>query len=262
VEKDIDAFYRFLSYGKSPQTARTYSGNVRRFLLFTRKESQNIEPNDVTNWYSHMKATGYSNRTINHCGWSLKSYFEFKGYRTLKNQVPIMEYFPTEPKWMPESVLYAFIEDNPLFSIGYDLALRVGEVPLLKKSWFNSDTGEIRVTRLKHKSHNNLYFLKLSPWCLPLVNNWIEDHPTGDQIFSMSTRTIGNRFKKRTRELNLDGYTWHSLRHSRITHRAIQELKENGFVDELSLAKFAGHLRVETTRLYVHLASGFITFQK
>ena len=31
-------------------------------------------------------------------------------------------------------------------------------------------------------------------------------------------------------------------------------------MEEISLAKFAGHLRVETTRTYVHLASKYFAF--
>ena len=58
----------------------------------------------------------------------------------------------------------------------------------------------------------------------------------------------------------MKGYTFQSLRHSRITHIAIRELEEKGVVDELGLAKFAGHLRVETTRIYVHLAAKHIAF--
>jgi integrase len=58
----------------------------------------------------------------------------------------------------------------------------------------------------------------------------------------------------------LEGYTFHSLRHSRITHLAIRELDERGVVDELSLSKFAGHLKVESTRTYVHLAAKYLAF--
>ena len=42
----------------------------------------------------------------------------------------------------------------------------------------------------------------------------------------------------------MKGYTFQSLRHSRITHIAIRELEEKGVVDELGLTKYAGHLRV------------------
>jgi len=57
-----------------------------------------------------------------------------------------------------------------------------------------------------------------------------------------------------------EDYTFHCLRHSRITHITIRELEEKGVVDELSLSKFAGHLRVETTRTYVHLATKYLAF--
>jgi len=57
-----------------------------------------------------------------------------------------------------------------------------------------------------------------------------------------------------------EGYTFHSLRHSRITHIAIKQLREKGFADVASLAKFAGHLKTETTLMYIHLASKYLAF--
>jgi len=68
-------------------------------------------------------------------------------------------------------------------------------------------------------------------------------------------------FNERASALGLEGYTFHSLRHSRVTHIALAELAEKGVVDELSLSKFAGHLRVETTRMYVHLATRHLAFK-
>ena len=41
----------------------------------------------------------------------------------------------------------------------------------------------------------------------------------------------------------------------------MKELDEKGVVDELSLSKFAGHLRIETIRIYVHLATRHLAFK-
>ncbi|RLE62445.1 MAG: hypothetical protein DRJ47_10665 [Thermoprotei archaeon] len=56
-----------------------------------------------------------------------------------------------------------------------------------------------------------------------------------------------------------DGFVTHN---SRLTNAAIQELKEKGYVDIVSLAKFAGHARPETTMMYVHLASKYLKIGK
>jgi len=173
-----------------------------------------------------------------------------------------MDYNAPEPKWMTEPVAYDLIDDVPVLCLGYDLALRIGECQLLRRSSFNPDTGDITVIRLKHKGQRNRYILKTSEWCLPILNRWIRYHARGDIIFPMSVSTIRRRFNERARKLNLEGYSFHSLRHSRVTHLAIKDIKERGMVDELKLSKFAGHLRVETTRLYVHLAMEHLTYAR
>ena len=118
------------------------------------------------------------------------------------------------------------------------------------------------MTRLKHKGRSNKYILKLDDWCLEVLNWYLKsfDEHLGDVIFPVSVNTMQRSFYRRAEALGLEGYKFQSLRHSKITHLAIRELEEKGVVDELSLAKFAGHLRVETTRTYVHLATKYLVF--
>ena len=113
---------------------------------------------------------------------------------------------------------------------------------LLRREEFNPGTGEITVTRLKHKGRNNKYILKLDDWCLEILNEFYEH--LGDVVFPISVQTMQRQSKRRAGALGLKGYTFQSLRHSRITHIAIRELEEKGVVDELGLTKYAGHLRV------------------
>lgn len=262
IRETVREFRSFLGYGKSPRTAISYSGSVRKFLLFTRKELEDLTPLDITRWFDSLQEEGYSPRTLNNYGWALKAYFDFTGNRELENRVPIMDYNAPEPKWMSEGQARALIDDVPVLCVGYDLALRIGECGLLRKSDFNPVTGDITVIRLKHKGQRNKYILRISDWCLPILLRWIRYHSRGDVIFPMSVSTIRRRFVERARRMNLEGYPFHSLRHSRITHLAIQDIKERGAVDELKLSKFAGHLRVETTRLYVHLAIEHLTYAR
>ena len=173
-----------------------------------------------------------------------------------------MEYEAKEPLWLEKDLLMKFIGDIPILCVGYDLALRVGEVRYLTKAGFNPATGDIEVKRLKHKGRRNTYILTLSDWCLDILNEYLEALPVEfDTMFPMSVSTIQNLFNERTASLGLEGYTFHSLRHSRVTHIVLAELDEKGVVDELSLSKFAGHLRIETTRMYVHLATRHLAFK-
>ena len=262
IREAVRDFRSFLGYGKSASTANSYSGTVRKFLLYVRKDPKDITPLDITRWFDSLQDEGYSPRTLNHFGWALKSFFDFTGNRDLENRTPIMDYSAPEPKWLTEKATLELIDRVPVLCVGYDLALRIGECGLLRKSGFNSESGDITVIRLKHKNQRNRYILRISDWCLPLLNRWIRDHARGDIIFPQSVNTIRRRFIERARKLNLEGYSFHSLRHSKITHQAIRDIEERGMVDELKLSKFAGHLRVETTRQYVHLAMEHLTYAR
>ena len=262
VNEAVRDFHSFLGYSKSVSTATSYSGTVRKFLLHVRKDLADVTPLDITKWFDHLQDEGYSPRALNNYGWALKSFFDFSGYRDLENRTPIMDYNVPEPKWMTEPLAYELIDQVPVLCVGYDLALRIGECGLLRRSEFNPDTGDITVTRLKHKGQRNKYILRVSDWCLPILNLWIKSNARGNIIFKMSVSTIRRRFVERARQLNLEGYSFHSLRHSRITHLAIKDIEERGMVDELSLAKFAGHLRVETTRQYCHLATKHLAYAR
>jgi integrase len=254
-------FYKYLLYDKSKGTAINYAGNVDKFLRFVDKPLGEITPLDVTRWYDSLEED-FSPRTIWRYGWALRSFFDLMGINELKRRTPIVEFHAPEPKWIDEETTFKLIGSVPVLCVGYDLALRVGEVGLLRRGEFNPGTGEITVTRLKHKTRSNKYILKLDDWCLEILNEYLKefDEHLGDVFFPVSIPTMQRHFKRRAGALGLEGYKFQSLRHSRITHIALRELEEKGVVDELGLAKFAGHLRVETTRIYVHLATKRIAF--
>ena len=254
-------FHKYLLYDKSKGTAKGYAGNVDKFLRFVDKPLDEITPLDITRWYESLEED-HSKRTIWRYGWALRSFFDLMGMQEMKRRTPIVEFQAPEPKWMDEGTTFKLIARVPVLCVGYDLALRVGEVGLLRRGEFNPRTGEITVTRLKHKGRSNKYILKLDDWCLEVLNDYLKsfDEHLGEVIFPVSVNTMQRSFYRRADALGLEGYKFQSLRHSRITHLAIRELEEKGVVDELSLAKFAGHLRVETTRTYVHLAAKYLAF--
>jgi integrase len=163
---------------------------------------------------------------------------------------------------LDEKTTFGLIGRVPVLCVAYDLALRIGEAPLLRTETLNFDTGDIEVTRLKHKGHSNKYMLRLDEWCLKILRNYVEQYEVRGKLFPTSVMWINTMFRRRRNALNLsENYKFHCLRHSRITHIAIHELEKKGFVDELSLSRFAGHLRTETTRMYVHLATRYLAFK-
>ena len=254
-------FMDYLIFSKNKKTAYNYSRNVNAFLKFVNKPLKDITPMDITKWFNALRAEDHSDRTLARYGWALRSFFEVKGMTYLQLNTPIVQYNAAEPEWLDEPTTFKVIGRVPVLCVAYDLALRVGEVGLLKKRGFNNKTGDILVTRLKHKGQANTYTLKLDSWCLEILNRYLETHPKLDILFPFSVKLLQKTFTDHAQAIPLKGdCTFHSLRHSRITHIAIRQLEEKGVVDELSLAKFAGHLRVETTRMYVHLATKYMAF--
>jgi len=255
-----EEFYDYLKYYKSERTAYNYSRNVSAFLKWVDKPREELTPLDITRWYASLEERGYSPRSVWRFGWALRSFFDVMKMEDLKKKTPVPTPYIPEPKWLEEEDTFGLIGEVPVLCVGYDLALRVGEVGFLRRSTFNPETGSIEVKRLKHKGQRDTYILELSGWCLKVLNKYLEDR-SSDVMFPISTSTIQRSFRRRANAVGLsEDYTFHSLRHSKVTHIALKQLDEKGVVDELSLSKFAGHLRVETTRTYVHLATKYLAF--
>jgi len=222
---------------------------------------------DFTNWYSHLEKDREfkSRRTLKVAAYALRKFYDSMGKPEIKGIIPIpLTGEILEPKWLPLEPCFRLIGRVPVLCVAYDLALRIGEVQKLRVETLNTLTGEIEVTRLKHKDRPNKYTLTLDRWCLQDVENYMERFKIkSGPLFPYSISTISAIFRSRVTFLRLEeGYTFHCLRHSRITHRAIRELEEKGTVDIVSLAKFAGHLRADTTLMYIHLASKYLAFRK
>ena len=265
LHPDAEKFRRYLSFSKAPSTVYNYSRNVSRFLVFIGKPYQETEPLDITDWYKSLEEDdGLAPRSIWRFGHALRSFFSTMGMWEMVHQTPIVQYETPDPKWLTRSQTMGVISGVPVLTMGYALALRVGELRFLSRETFDQESGLIQVTRLKHKGQRNTYILELDPWALGELNEYLAGD-VGDKMFPMSVSTIQDRFNERAAPLGLrepgDLHTFHCLRHSKVTHLAVAELQEKGVVDELSLSKFAGHLRVETTRLYVHLAARHLAFK-
>jgi len=260
LHPDAEKFREYLEFDCAPSTAYNYSRDVNKFLVHVDKPLEEISPLDITDWYQSLEGT-YVPRTIWRFGWALRRFFDVMGMPEMKRRTPIVSYDVPEPRWLSLARSKELIGDVPVLCVSYALALRVGEVMYLRQSLFNGMTGEIEVSRLKHKGRRNTYILSLEGWCMDILNEYLDVRPDQDVMFPMNVEAIQTVFNERARVLGLQGYTFHSLRHSRITHIALQQLQEKGVVDELSLSKFAGHLRVETTRMYVHLATRHLAFK-
>ncbi|RLG79768.1 MAG: hypothetical protein DRO09_04000 [Thermoprotei archaeon] len=260
----VEEFSSYLRYaGKSELTVSQYARVVEDFLRFVGKGYESVDRRDVIRYYDYLKGSrGYSDRSLSVVGWALRSFFGYVGRNDIAMWVPVPSYHPyEEPKWLPEDVVMKVVGRTAVLATAYDLALRLREVVLLRTDRFNPITGDIEVVRLKHKGRHNRYTLSLRDWARKLLADYVrEERPPPDRLFPMSARMISYIFKRELRRAGLDPkeYSFHVLRHSRATNIAIQELREKGYVDIVSLAKFLGHARPETTLMYVHLATKYL----
>jgi len=268
----VDRFKMYLRYsGKSDRTVYLYANRVEDFLKLVNKNLDEINRDDILNYYNYLeKVKKYSKRSMYTVGWALKSFFQMIGKNDVAMWIPTPSFnVVSEPKWIPEDKIMCVIDHDPVLCVAYDLALRLREVLLLRLENYNPDTGEIEVYRLKKKGQPMSQILVVGgtepkTHCRDVLNKYIHDigNPRSGKMFNISDRTIQYRFKRRLKMcgLNPKEYTFHSLRHSRLTHIAIYQLRNNGYVDIVSLAKFAGHAKPDTTMMYVHLAHKYLSF--
>ena len=269
----IERFRMYLKYsGKSDRTVYLYSKRVEDFLRFVGKDINEITRDDILSYYNYLeKSKKYSRRSMYAVGWALKAFFQMAGKNDIAMWIPTPSFnVVNEPKWIPEDKIMCVIDHDPVLCVAYDLALRLREVLLLRVENYNPETGEIEVYRLKKKGQPMAQILVVGgiepkTHCREVLNKYLHDrgYPKSGKLFDVSDRTIQYRFKQRLKicGLNPQEYTFHSLRHSRLTHIAIHQLRTQGYVDIVSLAKFAGHAKPDTTMMYVHLAHKYLSFK-
>lgn len=269
VTKEVLGFHSYLN-SRSPRTAAAYTRDVMRFLAYAQKSPEKVSLLDISAWFEDLRTKGYSERSIARFSWGLRKFFNILGRRDISELIEVPMYMPKEPKWLPKDRIEHLLnvaegKAKVMLTTAYELALRVGELELLERSFFNAQTGQIKVFRLKHKGHPNEYILQLSKQATELLVQYVHEEKTRSSlIFPVSTRLVTYYYRKTAPKAEIDPYeyTFHSLRHSRITHIAIDMIQNEGKVDEVRLAKFAGHIRYETTLLYVHLASEYLAFKR
>lgn len=253
-------FYEYLILrGRSPGTAYQNARYIHQFLTWLGKKPEEITRDDIMNYVMYLRdGLGYSEGTVKNRCHAISSFLKFIGKDDLAKWVPIPSPKGREVEWLPEDIVLRVVDRDPYLRVAYELALRVSELLMLKRSEYNPRTGEIVVYREKHKGKPNRYVLKLSDEAREILNEYIsEKRCPGDRVFCISRRAIQDRFKRALRRAGLDPsrYSFHTLRHSRCTNIVIKYMREGKPVDLITLAKFMGHLDPRTTMMYIHIAS-------
>ena len=170
---------------------------------------------------------------------------------------------PTDQQWkeLLEALRPRSARDILMFMLAYDGALRRNEVVTLRLDDFDFSARQIVVRPENSKGGYGRTVIYS-----PATGNFLSDYlaerrrltPSSPCLFiSASPRNAGSPVGGYTwgllaaalaREVNMPGFSTHTLRHLRLTDLARAGL------DVKELARFAGHRSLESTMTYIHLS--------
>jgi len=276
---ELRLFRMWLDKSKSKHTARQYSWCVKKFLEWLEKPLDEVGPLDITMYIDEVERKGAA--SARNAAYALRLFFRLIGREDVWRLIPTpVVYTHREASWLPEEriveVVYSCRDplDRALVAVGYEAALRRGEVVLLDREGYSPKEKTLLVRRLKRRK-TPTHVLPLREWCVGHLDSYlgerVDDDPALFAVYSrgrwrsgwgrISEATVNYRWRRIAREAGIDPreYPYHTLRHSRGTNMAIQMIREFGVADVLRLAKFMGHANPSSTLVYVHLAPKYLT---
>lgn len=250
-----------LQRGYSINTIKTYNFYLKKFLKFCHKEPRKFTKKDIKDYLDKLIKKGRSGNTINVNLQALK--FLMENILNKRKYFYNIRYSKT-PKRLPIVLtkqevidLINSIKNNKhklMIKLMYSSGLRVSELVNLKVSDLNliNNFGYIR----KGKGAKDRLFIIANSLKKELfdyiLNNKIDldSYLFISYMGRMSPRTVQEILKKASKKLKLNKKVHpHTLRHSFSTH-----LIENGY-NISDVQSLLGHKSLETTMIYVHLAS-------
>lgn len=257
--------------GLTDHTIVSYSTYIRVYLDYLSYILHKM-PEDVSwaelrgfvRWL--QKEKNLSDRTINHCISQLRFFTLYVLHKPWDaSQLPMRRFDSYLPYVPSQKETWAFIHSfsNPkhkaILSLMYSAGLRVGEVCALRYEDISRSSMRIHIRHSKARSDR---YAILSRNALDILTQyWFHaDRPTGflfpsrnDPARPMASYTVNQFIFAKEKELGLKHQlTCHSFRHAFGTH-----LYENG-ADLLTIKALLGHKSLNSTTIYVHLASNGI----
>src|SRR3989338_1275829 len=261
-EMDIPELIRKegLRRGLSHRTIRTYRYCVRKFFMHCRKDPKEIRKTDIKEYLDLLIEKGACGNTINVNLNALR----FLYCQILNKRLMINIRFSKTPKTLPivltkeEVIRIIKTINNPkhklMTKLIYSAGLRVSELVNLKAEHLDiaNSYGWVR----RGKGNKDRMFVIADTLKKELVENIFRECPySSSYLFKgfnghISTATIRAIISKAAKNAGISKNIHpHTLRHSFSTH-----LIENGY-GITQIQSLLGHNSMETTMVYVHLAS-------
>lgn len=258
--------------GLTDHTIVSYSTYIRSYLDYLSNILHKL-PEDVSwaelrgfvRWL--QKEKNLSDRTINHCISQLRFFTLYVLHKPWDaSQLPMRRFDSYLPYVPSQKETWAFIHSfsnlkhKAILSLMYSAGLRVGEVCALRYEDISRSSMRIHIRHSKARSDR---YAILSRNALDILTQyWFHaGRPTGflfpnrkDPARPMASYTVNQFIFAKEKELGLKHQlTCHSFRHAFGTH-----LYENG-ADLLTIKALLGHKSLNSTAIYVHLASNGIS---
>lgn len=254
--------------GLTDHTVKSYSTYIRAYLEYLsgilHKMPEDVswqELRDFIRWL--QKERNLSDRTINHCISQLRFFTMYVLHKHWDStQLPMrrfdsyLPYVPSQKETWDFIQSFSNLKHKAVLSLMYSAGLRVGEVCALRYEDVSRSSMRIHVRHSKARSDRHAI---LSKNALDILTRyWFSaGRPTGflfpnrnDPGRPMASYTVNQFIFAKESELGLEHkLTCHSFRHAFGTH-----LYENG-TDLLTIKALLGHKSLNSTTIYVHLAS-------
>lgn len=250
-----------LRRGLSPKTIKTYYFCVDKFLRTCRKDFRHITKQDVQEYLDRFIENQQPGNTINVHVNALKFFFE----QVLKRRLTISIRYVKTRRRLPEfltkeEIARVFVvitnqKHKLMITLLYATGMRVSELASLKvKDFeFSQNYGWVRQGK-GGKDRLFIIPIKLKEELLQWISSaglLGEQHLfSGNRAAPVSTATIRAIIKDAARKARITKNVHpHTLRHSFATH-----LIQDGYA-VTELQPLLGHASIQTTMIYLHLAS-------
>lgn len=248
--------------GYSPRTQKTYLKNVKQFSNHFAKPPEHLNEEDIREYLYHsISVRKLSCSFVNTAYSAIKFFFEttLDHEWNMKNIPRVKRSKKLPVALSPDEVKKIFdvttnLKHKAILMTTYSAGLRVSEVAHLKISDIDSGNMQIRIRQAK--GDKDRYTL-LGQSNLLVLREYFKVYRPTDWLFPneltlkpLSTRTIQKVFQDAKNRCGITkDVSIHSLRHSFTTH-----LLKSG-VDLAYIQKLLGHTNIQTTSIYLHLAS-------
>ena len=254
--------------GLTDHTVTSYSTYIRAYLDYLSNILHKL-PEDVS-WAELrgficwiQKEKNLSDRTINHCISQLRFFTIYILHKPWDStQLPMrrfdsyLPYVPSQKETWDFIQSFSNLKHKAVLSLMYSAGLRVGEVCALRYEDISRSSMRIHIRHSKARSDR--YAILSRNALNVLTQYWFSaGKPMGflfpnrnDPSRPMASYTVNQFISAKESELGLmHRLTCHSFRHAFGTH-----LYENG-TDLLTIKALLGHKSLNSTTIYVHLAS-------